>query len=65
MDASSRLAESKLAGPNVQSRIHSHARLLLANKGIDPEKLSRAIRAIDLKTSYEPLEPLGDTDVDG
>jgi hypothetical protein len=41
------------------------ANLLLSQKGIDTGKLSRSLHTIDLKASYEPLEPLGETDVEG
>lgn len=38
--------------------------LLLAQKGFDVEKYRRGIYAIDLRSAFEPLEPLGETDID-
>ena len=37
---------------------------LLAGRGFDAEKLNQELSSIELKASYEPLEPLGDTDID-
>lgn len=37
--------------------------MLLASHGFDAEKHARQLSAIDLKTTFEPLEPIGDTDV--
>ena len=37
----------------------------MAGRGFDAEKLSHELNAIELKASYEPLEPLGDTDIEG
>lgn len=38
---------------------------LLAGKGFDVEKYRRSLSKIDLKTAFEPLEPLAETDIDG
>jgi len=38
---------------------------LLANRGFDADKLSRNLNRIDIKTNFEPLEPLVETDLDG
>ncbi len=40
-------------------------RYLLATKGFDAEKLARNLHAINLKTTFEPLEPLSETDLEG
>jgi len=38
---------------------------LLAGRGFDAEKLSREMSSIELNTSYEPLKPLGEPNIDG
>ncbi len=38
---------------------------LLAGKGYDAEKLSRTLNSINLKTTFEPLEPLAEADIEG
>ena len=40
-------------------------RYLLATKGFDAEKLAQNLHAINLKTTFEPLEPLSETDLEG
>jgi len=37
----------------------------LAQRGLDPEKLTKNINAIDLARTFESLEPLAETDVEG
>ena len=37
---------------------------MLAGRGFDAEKLNHELNAIELKASYEPLEPLGATDIE-
>jgi nuclear pore complex protein Nup93 len=41
------------------------SQILLASRGVDPEKLRKILTTIDLKTAYEPLEPIEETDVEG
>ncbi|RKP34751.1 hypothetical protein BJ085DRAFT_16606 [Dimargaris cristalligena] len=38
---------------------------LLASGGVDPDKLSRAIRSFNLATTFEPVQTIPDTDVEG
>lgn len=40
-------------------------RYLLATKGFDAEKLAQHLNSINLKTTFEPLEPLSENDLDG
>ena len=37
---------------------------LLAGTGFDADKLTRNLNAINLRTTFEPLEPISDTDID-
>jgi hypothetical protein len=37
---------------------------LLAAHGVDQERLARALHHIDLKSTYEPLQPLATHDLD-
>jgi nuclear pore complex protein Nup93 len=37
----------------------------LAGKGFDADKLSRNLQSVNVKSTFEPLEPLAETDVDG
>ena len=37
---------------------------LLAQKGVDPDKLTRNLQAIDLKIDTSIAEPLADTDIE-
>jgi nuclear pore complex protein Nup93 len=36
----------------------------LAGKGYDAEKLSRSLNSINIKTTFEPLEPIAETDIE-
>ncbi|KAJ3089450.1 hypothetical protein HK102_006381 [Quaeritorhiza haematococci] len=38
---------------------------LLANKGYDAERVSETLNAINLASTFEPLQPLHDTDIEG
>jgi hypothetical protein len=38
---------------------------MLATRGIDSEGLERRLNSIALKSTFEPLEPLCDTDIEG
>ncbi|KAI9145346.1 Nup93/Nic96-domain-containing protein [Paraphysoderma sedebokerense] len=41
------------------------AHYLLANRGFDPEQLQQNLNAINLAQTFEPLQPLHDTDIEG
>ncbi|CAM9431221.1 unnamed protein product, partial [Ectocarpus fasciculatus] len=38
---------------------------MLARNRFDPESLSRAVNAVQLRGGYQPLQPLGETDIEG
>jgi nuclear pore complex protein Nup93 len=38
--------------------------MLLANKGFDATRIARALQSIDLKSTFEPLDAIDDTDLD-
>ncbi|CAH7689668.1 Nup93/Nic96-domain-containing protein [Phakopsora pachyrhizi] len=48
-------------GPTNSSKAH----YLLAGAGVNAEELGKTIDAVDLRGSFEPLQPLQDTDVEG
>jgi nuclear pore complex protein Nup93 len=41
-----------------------HRNYLLSGSGVDAEKLSRNLHAIDLKSTFEPIQTITDTDID-
>ena len=41
------------------------AHFFLAQRGFDADKLNKELNTMDLQTTTEPLEPLGDTDIEG
>ncbi len=38
---------------------------LLSQKNFDAERFRRNVNSLNLKASYEPLQPLGETDIAG
>ncbi len=38
---------------------------MLSGQGFNTDRLSRDLNAINIKTTFEPLEPLVETDLDG
>jgi nuclear pore complex protein Nup93 len=38
--------------------------ILLASRGVDPERLTKTLSSIDLKATFEPLEPIAETDLE-
>lgn len=51
--------------PKVQQSNRIKAQRMLARSGYDPEKLTKDLTRINLQRSFEPYQPLGDTDVEG
>eukprot|EP00941_MAST-03F_sp_MAST-3F-sp1_P004560 g4560.t1 len=51
--------------PKVREANRIKAQRMLARSGYDPEKLQKDLVRINLQRSFEPYEPLGDTDVEG
>eukprot|EP00742_Colponemidia_sp_Colp-10_P004545 GILJ01004851.1.p1 GENE.GILJ01004851.1~~GILJ01004851.1.p1 ORF type:complete len:905 (+),score=132.16 GILJ01004851.1:60-2717(+) len=60
-ELSRKLVHSK---PPVVDVSKQRAHYLLAGKGFNSEKLDRELKQLHLKKTFEPLEPLGETDVD-
>eukprot|EP01087_Luapelamoeba_hula_P017487 TRINITY_DN5517_c0_g1_i2.p1 TRINITY_DN5517_c0_g1~~TRINITY_DN5517_c0_g1_i2.p1 ORF type:complete len:803 (-),score=83.30 TRINITY_DN5517_c0_g1_i2:135-2543(-) len=62
IDETSRRLAAKTALSEDASK--NKGRYLLATKGFDAEKLAQNLNSISLKSTFEPLEPLGDTDLE-
>lgn len=55
------LEVARLLGNALISRSSQY---LLASKSFDVDRLSRLLTSIDLRRTFEPLEPLTDTDIE-
>eukprot|EP00029_Vermamoeba_vermiformis_P006383 TRINITY_DN2483_c0_g1_i2.p1 TRINITY_DN2483_c0_g1~~TRINITY_DN2483_c0_g1_i2.p1 ORF type:complete len:833 (-),score=260.37 TRINITY_DN2483_c0_g1_i2:26-2524(-) len=47
-----------------EKKSHPKAQILLARQGFDTEKLTQNLSSIDLKTTFEPLESISETDLE-
>lgn len=65
-EASKLLAKSgNIEGRGSDSKFEQSAFRLLAQRTFDAEGLSREVKAIQLKSHYDPMEKLDSTDIDG
>ncbi|KAL6074513.1 Nucleoporin nup93 [Balamuthia mandrillaris] len=64
INETSRRLLAKVSGAD-KSATKNMGQSLLAEKRFDAEKLARSLNAINLKTTFGPLEPLSETDVEG
>ncbi|EFC48642.1 nucleoporin nup93 [Naegleria gruberi] len=55
----------KLIQKTARGDVQSKGDYLLAAHGFDVEKYRRTVSRLDLKQAFEPLEPIGETDIEG
>lgn len=55
----------KLIQKTARGDVQSKGDYLLAANGFDVEKYRRSVSRLDLKQAFEPLEPIGETDIEG